>query len=86
MLYLQSNGFFEIHYTILAALLAFISCVIYLSISLLTEAPPHEKLDKITWKYRERSKELEGMKWYQNYRILSVVLLILTAILVINFW
>lgn len=35
---------------------------------------------------REESEELKGVPWYQNYRILSVLLILITAILVGYFW
>jgi SSS family solute:Na+ symporter len=32
--------------------------------------------------YRAETKQLAGLPWWQNYRVLSVLLLLLTAVIV----
>ena len=34
----------------------------------------------------EETEELRGLPWYKNYRILAVILLIITALVVGRFW
>jgi len=58
-------------------------------ISHLSAPPAAEKVDSMTWNkkiFKAETRELEGLPWYQNYRILSVLLLMLTAFIVIWFW
>lgn len=52
-------------------------------------APVTDSYLNYTWNsslIAEETEELAGLPWYQNYRILSVILLILTFILVGWFW
>jgi len=48
-----------------------------------------DKLDNYVWKkslFTSETEELKDLIWYKNYRIQSVILLIITAILVGYFW
>ena len=36
--------------------------------------------------FREENKELAGMPWYQNYRVLTGILLVLIAVIIVVFW
>jgi len=48
-----------------------------------------DRLENYVWKksiFTEETEELKGMVWYKNYRIQSVILLILTALLVGYYW
>lgn len=48
-----------------------------------------DKLENYIWRkelYTSESEELKGLPWYQNYRTLSVILLLVTAIIVGFFW
>jgi len=43
----------------------------------------------MTWSrsiLQEETKELEGLPWYKNYRILAIILLLITALVVGWFW
>nr|MBA2442653.1 sodium:solute symporter [Rubrobacter sp.] len=65
-----------------------VSVVFLVVISLLGEAPPREKTDDLTWQpyiWREETEELRGKPLWKNYRFLSIVLLISTAIIVYIF-
>lgn len=68
----------------------FVICgLVHIVVSAATEAPSAEQVANYTWKksmIAEETLELAGMPWYQNYRYLSVILLILTAIVVGFFW
>ena len=51
----------------------------------MTSPPPANKVRDYTWRKEmisAETKELQGLPWYKNYRILSVLLLIMTAIIV----
>lgn len=80
---------FQMHFLLRTAVL-FVICLIVLVIaSLATAPPPAEKTDGLIWTpqlLREETEELKSLVWYKNYRILSVLLLILTAFVVGFFW
>jgi len=51
--------------------------------------PSPEKVKKMTWSrsiFQEETKELEGLPRYKNYRILAIILLLITALVVGWFW
>ncbi len=85
----MKTGFWSLNFLIRTFVLFAICSVTHIVVSLLTPAPAPEKLDGYTWNneiLRQETIELKGLPWYQNYRILSVLLLILTAIIVGWFW
>ena len=89
VLYNTESGTYDIHFLHVAFFL-FLSCLIVIAVvSLLTAKPPAEKIEAMTWKkemFAAETEELKGLPWYQNYRILSVILLIITAIVIAMFW
>lgn len=77
-----------IHFLYTVPILFVISILLNIIISQFSPAPAQEKVEGMIWTkkiYTEETKELAGLPWYQNYRVLSVLLLILTAIIVIWF-
>ncbi|MEM8908279.1 MAG: sodium:solute symporter [Bacteroidota bacterium] len=68
----------------------FIIClIVHIIVSSTTEAPDPAQVEPYTWKksmLEEETLELKGLPWYQNYRILAVLLLMITAIVVGMFW
>lgn len=82
-------GWTDIHFLYVAPLLFLVSISALIFGSLRAPAPDASKVDDYVWTmdfYRAETEELKGTPWYWNYRILSVGLLILTAVLVISFW
>lgn len=83
------HWFFQMHFLLRTTVL-FVMCVIVLiGVSLATPPPPVEKINGMTWSpklIKEETEELAGLPWYQNYRYLSVLLLILTIIVVGLLW
>jgi SSS family solute:Na+ symporter len=81
--------FYYVHFLHVAFLL-FLLCLAAIAIvSLLTPAPKAEKTEGLTWKnsiFTSETAELRALPWYKNYRTLSVLLLIPTAIILIWFW
>ena len=83
-----SNAETGVHFLYIVPVLFVIAVSINLAISSLSPAPTDEKLKDMIWSksiYQDETKELVGLVWYKNYRILSVILLILTAIIVLWF-
>ena len=79
----------EIHFLHKAPLLMISCMVIHVIASLATAPPQPEKVEQLTWHiglFKAETEELKGLPWFKNYRILSVFLLILTAIVVGYFW
>lgn len=77
-----------VHFLYIVPVLFVIACVLNLVVSAMSAAPTEEKLEGMIWSkriYQDETKELVGLPWYKNYRTLSVLLLILTAIIVLWF-
>ncbi len=79
----------EIHFLHKAPLLMLCCMAVHAVVSLATPAPAAEKVDDMTWTpaiFKADSKALEGLPWYQNFRILAILLLIITAIIIGIYW
>ncbi len=79
----------HIHFLYVALILFLLAIPVIVVVSLMTPPPPEEKTKDLTWGkrfYDAESRLLKEVAWYKNYRILSVVLLVLTALMVITFW
>lgn len=78
-----------IHFLHRAFFLFVICAAIHILASLATPPPPEAKVEEYTWKksmFTAETEELKGLPWYQNYRILAIILLAITAIVVGSFW
>lgn len=78
-----------IHFLLQVPALFVICVILNLIISHMFPAPAAEKIEGLTWSidiYNQETKELEGLPWYKNYRILAVILLLLTALVVGWYW
>lgn len=81
-------AFNNFHFLLQVPVFFVISCALNILISNMSAAPGADKTDGMIWTkriYTEETAELSALPWYKNYRILSVILLILTAIIVIWF-
>ncbi|WP_305981891.1 sodium:solute symporter [Roseivirga thermotolerans] len=77
-----------VHFLYVVPVLFAIAIVLNVGISLATTPPDAQKVSEMIWTsqiYKEETKELAHLPWYKNYRTLSVLLLIATAIIVIWF-
>lgn len=82
-------GLMDIHFLYACFVLLLINSAIMIGVSLNTEAPDPEVVEKYTWSrklYREETEQLKSVAWYKNYRYQALVLLVLTAALVGYFW
>lgn len=78
-----------IHFLHKAPLLLVACVMVHVIVSSLSAPPPEEVVNTLTWNvglYRAETKEIASLPWYKNYRILAVILLIITAIVVGSFW
>ena len=79
----------DFHFLAKANILFLISVLIHVVVSLSTGKPEAEKVAEYTYKkelFTSETEELKALPWYQNYRYLAIILLILTAGIVIWFW
>ncbi|MFQ5627570.1 MAG: sodium:solute symporter [bacterium] len=82
-------GTTAVHFLYIAPILFVVCAAILVVGSLLTTPHDKNKIEQYTWTksfYQAETQELKGVPWYQNYRVLSVALAILTAIIVAVFW
>jgi len=83
------HWFFQLHFLLRTTVLFVLCLVVHIVVSLATGPPPAAKLEGMIWSpklIREETEELAGLPWYQNYRYLAVLLLILTVFVVGYFW
>ncbi len=79
----------EIHFLAKASILFVICVVIHFVVSLATAPPPEAQIAEYTYKrslFVEETQEMKALPWYQNYRILAMILLVITTIIVVMFW
>lgn len=79
----------EIHFLAKASILFVICVVIHFVVSLATAPPPEAQIAEYTYKrslFAEETQEMKALPWYQNYRILAMILLVITTIIVAMFW
>jgi SSS family solute:Na+ symporter len=79
----------DIHFLDRAALLLLICSIVHIGVSLMTKGPNEEGIRQYTWRksvWTEETAELADLPWYKNYRILSLILLIITIALVAWWW
>lgn len=77
-----------LHFLVLAPIVLLISVLVNVLVSRLTALPEREKVEKNTWSRKiwiEESKELEGIAWYKNFRVLSVLLIIACFVMYLLF-
>ncbi len=83
------HWFFQMHFLLRTTVLFFLCLFVHIGISLATAAPAAEKLDGMIWTpalIHEETEELKGLPWYQNYRYLAVILLVITFFVISFFW
>ncbi len=79
----------DLHFLAKATWLFVICVTLHVVVSLATKPQSEQQIKEYTYKkemFAEESKDLTGLPWYKNYRTLSVILLIVTAIVVGFFW
>ncbi|MFA0962456.1 sodium:solute symporter [Roseivirga sp. BDSF3-8] len=79
----------EIHFLHKAPLLMLVCMIVHIIFSLGSAPPAEAKTEGLVWNkamFKAETAELRGLPWYKNFRILSVLLLIATAIIVIWYW
>ncbi len=81
----DDQGVHSIHFLHQAFILFIIALMVIVGISLATAPPEQEKIQNFVYTrkvFDEDTASLKGLVWYKNYRIIGMILLIITAILV----
>ncbi len=81
----QVTGTIEIHFLHIAGLLFAVCAVFAVAVSLAAPAAPSESQSRVLWsaaQFRDEVREQGQLPWYRNYLVLSVLLLVVTAVLV----
>ncbi|WP_150241052.1 sodium:solute symporter family transporter [Nocardiopsis quinghaiensis] len=81
-------GVFDLQFLYATGIMLVLSLVVFVAVSLATEAPPAEKVAEITWSrktWRQESEDLVGTPWYKNYRVLALGLGVATVCSVVPF-
>jgi len=71
----------EVHFLVKAPVIFVICAAVQIVVSLATAPPSAVKTTGFTWNnavYEEDSAALRGLPWYQNYRVLAILLLLVT--------
>lgn len=82
------NPDLKINFLYVATILFIICCVVLFVVSLRTAPPSKDIQDTLVWTraiYDADTEMLKNVPWYQNYRVLSVLLIIFT-IIVVGMW
>ena len=79
----------SIHFLHMAFYLFVVCVIIHVVVSLMTPPSRPEQIENYTWSpklFTQETEELKNVPWYLNYRILSIILLAITAVLIGSFW
>lgn len=89
MLVAQSQGWLELHFLHAAAWLFLACTIIGIVVSLLGQAPELSGKQVCLWHPNMLKEDIQrqgALPWYQNYLVLSALLLLATTALVVTFW
>ena len=75
----------SLHFTIIAGLLALVSGVIFVVVSRISTPPLEEQIQHFTF-HPETIRSQVALSWWQDYRLYSLILVLLAITLVIAHW
>jgi len=75
----------SLHFTIIAGLLALVSAVIFVLVSRISKPPLDEQVRHFTF-HAETMDRQRALSWWQDYRLHSLLLVLLTIALVMTHW
>lgn len=79
----------DIHFLYVAPILFILAFAVGVFISLIKPQPEAHNIEHMVWSrvyYQAETQTLRQLPWYQNYRILSLLLFVLTVALLLAFW
>lgn len=77
-----------LHFLMLAPMVMALSVLVNVVVSLSSHLPDPEKVAKNTWTrqvWRDESRELKGVPWYKNFRVLSLLLVVACFVVYLYF-
>ncbi len=83
------NVLTQIHFLYIAGIILAVSIFVIVVVSLLTSPPDNDEIEAFIWTkkiYDSETEELKVLPWYQNYRILSMIILSFVALMIGIFW
>jgi len=83
---LGQNGLWHQHYTTNVGLMVGLCTIIFIVVSNMTAAPDPELVEQYTYRKELINEGMEGLPWWQDYRLHMVVLLVMIFGLLIKFW
>ena len=86
LLFFKTSIFGDMHFLFIVPILFVFSILVMYLMSLCSAAPLSDKLNQNIFTldfYRKETVELSKIKWYSNYRIWGVILLVLSGILLL---
>ncbi len=91
ILFLSVNVFdwFPLHFLHAAPIVFAVTAASIVVGSMATPPPDREQIEAIIWKrsdFRSETLRLRELPWYQNYRVLSILLISLSSVIVASFW
>ena len=75
----------SLHFTLIAGLLAMLSGVILVGVSLATDPASEEQLARFTFNAADAAPS-KAVRWWQDYRLQSAALLVLAVATVVAHW
>lgn len=84
-----ASGAPVLHFLYLAPILLFVSIAVMVGASLAGDRPKPESVRGLTWSaafFREKTRALQSLPWYKNYRYQALGLIAIMAVVVGMFW
>ena len=86
-LILNINGYFHLHFTIVAPILLLVSMLIFLGTALLVANSDDVAVQSsLTWRSGKDSLALKIRPWYLQIRHIAILLVLITISIIIMFW
>jgi solute:Na+ symporter, SSS family len=79
---------YDLQFLYATGLLLLFSLVIFVGVTVLTPAPERQAIAELTWSsstWHDETRDLAGTPWWQNYRYLALVLVVVTLAMVLYF-
>lgn len=86
LFYLDQQDMWHLHYTENVGLIFAVSTLVFILVSLATKAPNPEQVAPFTFRRELITAGMEGVKWYQDYRLQAILLVALMAYILVLFW
>jgi SSS family solute:Na+ symporter len=83
---LGEMGMWSLHYTMNVGVSMLISALVFIGVSLATEAPTPDQIEMFTYRKGLIGDGMEGVPWYLDYRTHMVVLVALILYILVVFW